>query len=535
MKQLTSILAFALTGISVHAGAQNIDTNSFQPRGARSQSAVLTPSASLSEARSWELALTYHHDGTVLRPEVETGEIRGHNQFEHVRWIDQRETLHLQIALTPLERFEFVAALPVLLDYTGKSGQQLSAPADAYAAIGDLRLHGRFAVLQPEGKGVAWTLNAGLLAPTGNANVYFGHKRTRVELGTSVGYQSASNWRIDGNATFATGSMFSIGDQILGDTASISLAFQQRFGRLLWFAEAGVNTVISAAPVGEAPKRTALEGDAGVRYFFDAFYLDAGLGYAPLDNGVTPQWRALASIGTVGGFGGASGRAGGRQGNDMDRDGIPDASDQCPTQAEDIDGFEDEDGCPDWDNDGDGIADTHDACPNLAEDVDGIEDHDGCPETDADADGIPDEHDACPTAPEDFDGFEDEDGCPEPGTRDSGAEWRARNLEELSTWFETNDATLTPQAQNTVRTAVLTLKRDDGNVVIQGHADDRGSDDLNRDLSLRRANAVRDALVAAGIDERRLQVEARGADDPLSPRTDFGRSMNRRVTFRWAD
>ena len=65
---------------------------------------------------------------------------------------------------------------------------------------------------------------------------------------------------------------------------------------------------------------------------------------------------------------------------DADGDGIPDESDKCVDQAEDIDLFEDEDGCPDLDNDGDGINDDVDDCPYEAENVDGWTDEDGCPE-----------------------------------------------------------------------------------------------------------------------------------------------------------
>ena len=102
---------------------------------------------------------------------------------------------------------------------------------------------------------------------------------------------------------------------------------------------------------------------------------------------------------------------------DRDGDGIKDDVDQCPDDPEDIDGFKDEDGCPDPDNDGDGILDKDDRCPNEPEDRDGIEDDDGCPEGnmgDRDGDGIPDNVDKCPDQPEDKDGFQDQDGCPDP-------------------------------------------------------------------------------------------------------------------------
>lgn len=98
---------------------------------------------------------------------------------------------------------------------------------------------------------------------------------------------------------------------------------------------------------------------------------------------------------------------------DNDKDGILDADDKCPTLAEDPDGFEDNDGCPDLDNDQDGIPDSVDKCINIAEDFDGYQDNDGCAELDNDGDGILDVNDRCPDMPEDFDGYEDNDGCPD--------------------------------------------------------------------------------------------------------------------------
>ena len=65
---------------------------------------------------------------------------------------------------------------------------------------------------------------------------------------------------------------------------------------------------------------------------------------------------------------------------DADRDGIADDADQCPDQAEDRDGFKDEDGCPEPDNDEDGILDADDVCPLDKEDFDGFQDVDGCPD-----------------------------------------------------------------------------------------------------------------------------------------------------------
>ncbi len=96
---------------------------------------------------------------------------------------------------------------------------------------------------------------------------------------------------------------------------------------------------------------------------------------------------------------------------DIDQDGVKNTIDKCPTKAEDKDGFEDADGCPDDDNDKDGIKDSEDQCPNEAEDEDDDRDEDGCPDLDDDNDGISNEEDKCPNQPEDQDGYKDDDGC----------------------------------------------------------------------------------------------------------------------------
>ncbi len=127
------------------------------------------------------------------------------------------------------------------------------------------------------------------------------------------------------------------------------------------------------------------------------------------DDESTPWWPGypdmIMSVGVSRqfGFGGA----------DQDHDGVRDRLDRCPRQAEDIDGYQDGDGCPDLDNDQDGVPDSVDAAPNEPEDYDGFEDGDGVPDYDNDQDGIPDRDDLCPDEAEDFDGHADDDGCPD--------------------------------------------------------------------------------------------------------------------------
>lgn len=66
--------------------------------------------------------------------------------------------------------------------------------------------------------------------------------------------------------------------------------------------------------------------------------------------------------------------------DDPDMDGILSSADLCPADPEDMDGFQDVDGCPDPDNDGDSVMDVDDQCPNDPETRDGVADADGCPD-----------------------------------------------------------------------------------------------------------------------------------------------------------
>jgi len=70
-------------------------------------------------------------------------------------------------------------------------------------------------------------------------------------------------------------------------------------------------------------------------------------------------------------------------------------------------------------------------------------------------------------------------------------------------------------------------------VEIHGHTDDRGPEPYNATLSLRRASAVRRALIQRGVEAYRVTAVGHGETQPLvQNNTDAGRALNRRVEFR---
>ena len=216
---------------------------------------------------------------------------------------------------------------------------------------------------------------------------------------------------------------------------------------------------------------------------------------------------------------------------DRDGDGIPDDVDKCPDEPEDFDGFEDEDGCPDPDNDKDGIPDKVDLCPNDPEDFDGFEDEDGCPDPDNDRDRIPDKLDKCPNEPETYNGFEDEDGCP-----DKGLVIVQRGKLEImdKIYFETDKDEILPRSFPLLDQIAGTIK---GHpeirlIEVQGHADERGDDEHNLDLTDRRAKSVMRALEDRDVTLGRLRAKGYGETKPIcTQHNEDCWSKNRRVEF----
>jgi outer membrane protein OmpA-like peptidoglycan-associated protein len=216
---------------------------------------------------------------------------------------------------------------------------------------------------------------------------------------------------------------------------------------------------------------------------------------------------------------------------DSDGDGLIDPEDGCPQEPEDADGFEDGDGCPDEDNDGDGVLDVDDGCPLEPEDADGFEDDDGCPDLDNDADGLKDEEDRCPNEPEVVNGVDDHDGCPDEGVIELIDD---RIVLEERVLFDKERAKLKPGARRVLE-AIVELWRQHpewARLRVEGHADVRGEEEYNQELSARRARVTMDKLVEFGIPADIIESKGYGASRPRDRRrTRAAHQRNRRVEF----
>lgn len=215
---------------------------------------------------------------------------------------------------------------------------------------------------------------------------------------------------------------------------------------------------------------------------------------------------------------------------DQDNDGIIDAKDACV----DVPGVKNDDpqknGCPP-DDDGDSIVDADDACRTVP----GVKHEDpkknGCP-SDRDGDNILDADDACP----DVKGSSDEDkskhGCPHVTVT------KTEIIISRQVKFKFGESTLA-HTIDPVSDDLLTEVRDAivdhpeiGQIEVQGHTDSVGKEKINKQLSQERADAVRRWLVQRNIPPSKLVAKGYGDSKPVASNdTEEDRQLNRRVQF----
>jgi large repetitive protein len=356
--------------------------------------------------------LIYQHSPLVVRDcERADGDSCASWSGGETPLVEHHTSLELSAALGLYGVFEAGLALPAVLYQSGSdardpvSGDEIGAP-DVAGGLGDVRFHlkldliGAFGgesdliglalvpvVGLPLGRAVSESSYLGDSFATAEPKLAFGVDLDRVRFGLDAGYLIRRRREL---------AMAEIGPRLTYG-AAVEVLFSGRVrGVVELLGETGFDGDSAEAP---------LEADAAVRIAVGpGVWLTVG-GGAGLVSGVGSP---LARV-----FGGVAWRSA-PGAEDADGDGIAGEADECPNEAEDVDGFEDGDGCPDRDNDGDGLMDSGDRCPDEAEDVDGFEDGDGCPDRDNDGDGLMDSGDRCPDEAEDVDGFEDGDGCPDP-------------------------------------------------------------------------------------------------------------------------
>jgi OOP family OmpA-OmpF porin len=221
---------------------------------------------------------------------------------------------------------------------------------------------------------------------------------------------------------------------------------------------------------------------------------------------------------------------------DSDGDGIPDGEDSCPNTPGIRSSDHTKNGCP-LDTDDDGIPDTEDACPLVKGPRTNNPRTNGCPpvpETpapplnDQDNDGIPDVEDACPTLAGPRHPDPKRNGCPDIvfGPTDMTV------FDKIM--FKTGSAEILPESNPILDKVAKALNEHSELLLLEvaGHADERGSEQLNRSLTQARVDSVMVALIARNVERSRLRARGYGYYCPRDEgHEEDAWSKNRRVEF----
>ena len=111
---------------------------------------------------------------------------------------------------------------------------------------------------------------------------------------------------------------------------------------------------------------------------------------------------------------------------------------------------------------------------------------------------------------------------------------RMRMVLEQTVLFDYDDSSLRADAQEVLAAKVPYLRENNSiELLVEGHADERGSIEYNLALGLRRANAVRDYLTGFGLSTSRFETATLGEDQPVARGADERAwAQNRRAEFR---
>lgn len=283
-----------------------------------------------------------------------------------------RESKHLvSLALLPAFSLPTASGVDVGTGSLEYGGSYLGEGPGAFAFLPELALS-----TNVQGVRLAANLGYRMRAPVSYLGAFAIYSEIGFRLGAGYDLHAVLP-QVDGLLVFA---------ELFGATAD-----QNPFGLVVDDALSPAEQQLKAI---EVRLQNPLEWSTGARWtLWPGMSLEAGLGAGILPGFGSPDLRAYAGARYA------------FEDRDEDLDGVKDSVDACRAEAEDKDGFEDANGCPDFDNDSDSVIDTEDRC----RDVPGLPAHQGCPPPDRDRDTVVDDRDPCPDAP----GTPENGGCPD--------------------------------------------------------------------------------------------------------------------------
>jgi len=489
------------------------------------------------------LSAGFANDELVLREP--TGK-PGHGPLQR-RW-----TARVGAGLGLFDILEVGVGAPLIV--SGGSG------SDDLIGIGDLALvlKGRIWGAKTYQPGFGLGLAAEIRFPTGDADNFAGDGGVSGNVSLVVDYRDPGTVHVALNLGARLRDTRTIGDLAVGHELRYSLGVEvplRAYGlSALMELHGGIGLVDSPADTfGFGERKAPLEALGAVRWRHVAGVdVVAGFGGGITAGYGAPDFRALVRVGWALGYapehafdpsaaplrsGNGNGNGGGTstvkgpdpKGGSTTKTKLATPPTIAPLEPAAFDQL----AAADPDSDGDGIPRSADKCPDDPEDLDKFQDSDGCPDLDNDLDGVADAVDKCPLKKETVNGVEDEDGCPDEGAADvvkTGSGFELKKAIFFGSGSDKIKAKSFPLLRQVA--ALLKASPEVKLVHIEGHTDNRGNKDKNVDLSIRRAFAVKFFLVERGVASERLAARGYGPTRPIaSNKTGKGRAKNRRVAF----
>jgi hypothetical protein len=283
--------------------------------------------------------------------------------------IEERFVMHLAAEVGLFGRLNAALYLPMILHQQGQSAPTLDEGELASFAVGDPEIALRYRFLgvnmadrdaPRDGPGLALQLTASL--PIGTDDAFASDGAVETEAALLADFQL-----LEAGAGASLGWRHHFADAPSGGLPkSDELTFAVALKLPLPPLPILIPVLEFRGATSFEPRTTALELALGANWKLGDVMLTLA-GSVGLDDGYgTPDGRVVLGVRWS------------PSDSDKDADGLSDGDDQCPYLAEDVDGFNDADGCPDPDNDNDLVPDLDDRCPSEQAEEGRDEDEDGC-------------------------------------------------------------------------------------------------------------------------------------------------------------
>jgi cysteine-rich repeat protein len=424
---------------------------------------------------AWSVNATLGFTNTVLRVVPKLSSDDG------VDVVGSRLSGYLDFAMGLRERFEIDVAVPFALAQSTESGMAagFTLKDAGTSAVGDARVGGSV-LFYGRHTGPQVGLTATVAVPVGSKHSFTGDGGVGAELLATGGFVEPS-YRVivNGGVRFRPEANYVTSDQGTELIGRAGIVVPVAHQRLMTSLELDLMARASGRDAGKALGSPIL-ALLGARYHFPSgLCTGAGVGMGLTEAPGSPAVRMLVTVGYS---------------------PEPKKPKQGPPPSP-------------LDSDGDGIVDNLDKCPSQPEDFNGFEDDDGCPDVESDKDKIV-------------------DSPPDPGA--------PLTLEQVITLpapieFKFDTAIMLPGAEVYLRQVLAVLQQhpEVQKLEIQGHTSSEGGPEYNMRLSNDRAKAVLTWLVDHGIDGQRLVPHGYGLTQPLVPNdSEPHMQRNRRVQFR---